>query len=114
MVRLFCAFRKNLWVLLEKEAFREDSGEEERYKEARGTKNKATSAKQARHDRALRCTTVRPRATSTGGPKNWYGLAVLGGTIVRPSTVRSCCLAGPCQVVQRRFKRFRDDFVQEL
>ena len=28
MLRLFCAFRNNLRVLLEKVAFREDSGEE--------------------------------------------------------------------------------------
>jgi len=65
MLWLFCAFKRNLRVLVAKIAFWEDWGEELRFEEARGTKNNAERAKQARHGRALRRPAVRPQTSTT-------------------------------------------------
>ena len=37
---------------------------------------------EARHDRALRRTTVHPETSTTGRPTKWHALAVLVGSIV--------------------------------
>ena len=62
-LRLFCAFRENLWVLLAKIAFWEDWGEEQRFEEARGIKNKAKRANGRRQGRASSRTAVRRNTT---------------------------------------------------
>jgi len=62
-LRLFCAFRENLRVLLAKIEFWKDWGEEQRFEKARGIKNKAKRANGRRYRRASRHTTVRQNTT---------------------------------------------------
>jgi len=74
---LFCAFKENLRVLLAKLVFWEDWGEELRFEESRGIKNKA------KHENG-RSTDGHQRRTpsTTSRPAICHGLAVPGGTTV--------------------------------
>ena len=96
ILRLFCAFRENFRILLAKIAFWEDWGEEKRFEEAQGIKNKAKRANGGRHGRASRRTAVRQNTTHDQPASNlalagrawWHdrsmchGLAVPHGTAV--------------------------------
>ena len=86
MVRLFCAFRKNLRVLFEKVAFRGDSGERvevrgspEHQREQSGEKRGNARACIKAHDREPQTSTTKPaRKVARPGHVTWHGRAKVG------------------------------------
>ena len=87
MLRLFCAFRKNLRVLFEKVVFRGDSGEivevrgspEHQREKSGGKRGKARACTKA-HGRAPRSSTAKlARNVARPGRAGWHDCATVHG-----------------------------------
>jgi len=94
MVRLFCAFRKNLRVLFEKVAFQGDLGERvevwgssEHQREQSGGKRGNAQAYIKAHDRVPQTITTKPAKKETRpGRAGWHDRATMHGLAVLPGT----------------------------